>query len=242
MSMDIRLPDLQEGSEAQQLRQIRSYLYQLAVQLQFALGSVNQAQEQTRKSLQAMQSRSPQTDFGALKSLIIKSADIVEAYSEEITRKLAGHFVAQSAFGTFAQETTQTVTENSEAILRSFTGQELLQQSVENLESRLLDVNAYIKTGLICRDALDAPVYGVEIGQTTRSDDTVTFRKYTRLSAGKLAFFDGNDTEVAFISDSTLFITQADIGTIQAQSADVQSLHLGNYSFTLGRDGHLTLA
>lgn len=242
MSVDIRLPDLKEGTERQELRQIRSYLYQLALQLQYALGSVNQAQEQTRDKVRALEKQNPAANFTVLKSLIIKSADIVQAYSEEIQRRLEGVYVAQSAFGTHAKETAQQITENSEGIRRSFTSTEQIMGTVSELQSSLLETAAYIKTGLLYEDADGIPCYGVEIGQKTLTDGTVQFQKYTRLSAGKLSFFDENDTQVAYISDQSLHIAQAEVENLNARQASFASLSLGSYSLCPGQDGHLTLS
>lgn len=238
---DIRLPDLTDGQPRQQLQQIRSYLYQLAGQLQYALGAVNQAQQQTDREVKAVAAaQNPAATFTSLKSLIIKSADIVDAYTESISRKLEGIYVAQSAFGTFAQETGQQIEENAEGIRRSFTNQQQILGSVAELENQLLDVSAYVKTGLLYYDG-EMPVYGVEIGQKNQENGTVTFQKYTRLRAGKLSFYDSDDREVAYISDSQLTITRADIFSLRAQTAAVGTLQLG--SFTLRENGnHLTLA
>lgn len=242
MSVDIRLPDLKEGTERQELRQIRSYLYQLALQLQYALGSVNQAQEQTRNKVRSLENQNPAANFTVLKSLIIKSADIVQAYSEEIQRRLEGVYVAQSAFGTYARETAQQITENSEGIRRSFTSTEQIMGAVSELQSSLLETSAYIKTGLLYEDADGIPCYGVEIGQKTLTDGTVQFQKYTRLCAGKLSFFDENDTQVAYISDQSLHIAQAEVESLNARQASFASVSLGSYSLCPGQDGHLTLS
>lgn len=242
MSVDIRLPDLKEGSERSELRQIRSYLYQLALQLQYALGSVNQAQMQTRDKLTKLENQSPTANFTALKSLIIKSADITQAFSEEVQRRLEGLYVAQSAFGTYARETAQQITENAEGIRRSFTNTERILGAVAELQTTVLETAAYIKTGLLYEDAEGIPYYGVEIGQKTLTDNTVQFQKYTRLCAGKLSFFDENDTEVAYISDKCLHIARADVENLTARHAALQDLQLGEYSLRPGRDGHLTLS
>lgn len=239
--VDIRLPDLTDGQPRQQLQQIRSYLYQLAGQLQFALGAVNQAQVQTAQEVKTLAAaQNPTASFTSLKSLIIKSADIVDAYTETISRKLESVYVAQSAFGTYAQQAQQQIEENADGIRRSFTNQQQILGAVSQLESQILDVSAYVKTGLLYYDG-EMPVYGVEIGQKNQADGVVTFQKYTRLCAGKLSFYDSDDREVAFISDSLLTITRAEIYALQAQSAAVGKLQLGNYTLQEA-GGHLTLA
>ena len=89
MGVDLRLPNI-TGNEKEQLVQIRSYLYQLVPQLQHALSTIGTAESQvvapTAKSLfptgtgGASGNASPQSTFNSIKSLIIKSAEIVEAY------------------------------------------------------------------------------------------------------------------------------------------------------------------
>lgn len=66
---DIRLPNLTEGDETEQLRQIRSYLYQLAQQLQFALGSGS-----GKTSVKAEPEAST---FPAFKGMLIRSGEVV---------------------------------------------------------------------------------------------------------------------------------------------------------------------
>ena len=86
MGIDIRLPQIQ-GSDKEQLSQIRSYLFQLATQLQWALSngdtSSSTVVKETPKSLYQSSEgnqKGAQATFDSIKALIIKSADIVDAY------------------------------------------------------------------------------------------------------------------------------------------------------------------
>lgn len=240
----IRPPMLSGGTEAEQLRSLRGYLFQLSEQLEFALGEVSREQtairEETRKVSQKPE-QPPAAAFAALKPLIIKSAEIVERYSEEITRRLEGKYVAASQFGTFSQQTEQAIRENSEQIRRSFRNIQKIETDVAQLGAAMLDVNAYIKTGLLYYGEDAVPVYGVEIGQQTSEGDAVVFQKFARLTAGKLSFYDENDTEVAYISDYRLHITLADIADLEARQAKLQQLRMGDYTWSLGTDGHYSL-
>lgn len=241
----IRPPMLSGGSEAEQLRSLRGYLFQLSQQLEFALGEVNREQlalrEETRKAAARKMEQPPSATFAALKPLIIKSAEIVERYTEEISRRLEGRYVAESQFGTFSQQTEQSIRENSEEIRRSFRNLQQIESDIAQLEATILDVNAYIKTGLLYYGEDAVPVYGVEIGQQTSADGTVVFQKFARLTAGKLSFYDANDTEVAYISDYRLHITVADIEDLEANRAKLQQLRMGDYTWSLGADGHYSL-
>lgn len=241
MSIDIRLPDISGSTEAEQLRQVRSYLYQLAEQLQFALSSADGGGEAPRQTAGGQKEQSLPS-FPELKSLIIKSADIVQAYSDEITRRLEGDYVAQSEFGTFMQETAQTMAANSESLRLSYENLQAISRTLDSVRSRLLDVSAYIKTGLLGYGEEGAPVYGVEIGQEDRVDGVLSFRRFARLTAEKLSFFDSADNEVAYIGDRALHITDAQIYRLTAVRAELGGVRLGQYCWYLGSDGHLTLA
>ena len=111
---------------------------------------------------------------------------------------------------------------------------------MEQIRSSLLEVSASIRTGLLYEQE-DGPVYGVEIGQQERENGVVRFRKFARLTADRLSFYDRNDTEVAYVSDSALHVTSAEAASLTAGAAAVQRLQLGQYTWQLGGDGHLTL-
>jgi archaellum component FlaC len=125
MSIELRLPKITATSEREQLLQLKSYLYQLTEQLQIALNITaasdgSAAQQVVIQATNTPTVAPPPVDaavtFAALKPLIIKSADIVEAYYEEINKKLEGLYVAQSDFGTFAEKTELNIEANSKYI------------------------------------------------------------------------------------------------------------------------------
>lgn len=171
MGVDIRLPQITGATEKEQLAQVKSYLYQFAEQLQWALQNVNTSDssvivQETAKSLYpsnngSITPKDAQATFAAIKSLIIKSADIVEAYYEEINKKLSGLLVAHSDFGTFVQETEQTVEENSTEITRSFSE---IQAVTTNLDDA--------KTGLYSNyESLSGAISSVSDKVDTVKDD-----------------------------------------------------------------------
>ena len=153
----------------------------------------------------ALPKPAPAETFSSIKSLIIKSADIVQAYSDKITQTLEGKYVAQSEFGTFSEETAQVLEQTSKEV-------EQLFSNLQRIESTLIGVNAYLRSGLLYYDAGGVPVYGLEVGQQTQVDGQTVFNKYARFTAGKLSFYDANDNEVAYISDYKLHITNVEVG------------------------------
>lgn len=152
MSVDLRLPDI-SGSDAQKLEKMRSYLYQLIPQLQWALENVNNGGASsspvvipTAKSttpVPTMNDTNAQVTFNAIKSLIIKSADIVNAYYEEINRKLEGIYVAQSDFGDYAEKTSQKIEENSTSTTQRF---ENIQVIITEQDSKIGSIEGDIVT------------------------------------------------------------------------------------------------
>ena len=402
MTFDFRYPQINGSTEKEQLMQMKTYMHQLVDQLKWALNSietkdVNYIAPTTHRvsnnvSTANLDDDTTQVRFNELKPLIIKSAEIVNAYYEEINRRLEGIYVAQSDFGAFVEQTSKDIESNStETTLRFNNVQTIITQldtdigsingniqnidstvqtldssvqqintkvstidsytatigtkvntidtkvttidtglksvessvgaldtniksveqnvgsldttlktvegSVTNLDTNLkavetdlndtkvgigsslesiseevgvidkdlqgvkagvesdikglsneiggldtkledaksainsdigklrddlktmntsiVDVKAHIKSGLIDYDN-EIPVYGLEVGQKNTINGVEVFNKYARFTAGRLSFYDNNGTEVAYISDYKLYITNAEVtGTLK---------------------------
>lgn len=220
MSIDINFPNITAPTSEGKLEQIRSYLYQLADQLKWALNSIEgksggNVVVQSSKNTTAEEQAEAEATFNSVKSLIIRSADIVNAYYDVINERFSGQYVAQSDFGTFIDLTNQSITTNSTAIESIFTSMQEIITDIENLEHNLIEVNAHIRSGLLRYDDDGIPIYGLEIGQKNTIDGKEVFNKYARFTSDRLSFYDKNDTEVAYISDYKLYITNAQItGTL----------------------------
>lgn len=241
-AVEIRLPELSGGTEAEQLRRVQSYLYSLAQQLQFAFDTVAREQTEADRSAPAAGKNQEQTvNFAPIKALILKSAQLTEHFQEAVEERLTGLYVAQSQFGTYRQETEQRITANSQSIQQKFTQLQQLESTVEQMHSRVTEVSATIRTGLLAEEADGSSIYGVEIGQQEWEDGVLRFRKYARLTAEKLSFYDSNDVEVAYISDRRMYVTAATVAQLTAGSVAAQRLALGDYLWEQGTDGHLSL-
>lgn len=213
MGIDIKLPP-----KTATLEQLNSYLFQLAQQLQWALQNVgtsnNVVAAPTPQSLYASRPNTTvdsQATFGAIKGLIIKSAEIVDAYYEEISKKLVGEYVAQSDFGTYIEHTEQSITETSTGVEQVFNNVQKIISDIDGISYYIAEVNAHINSGLLYYDEDGLPVYGLEVGQRNKIDGVEVFNRYARFTSDKLSFYDHNDTEVAYISDRKLYITHVEI-------------------------------
>ena len=109
MSIDIRLPNITGNSTTEQMTQVKSYLFQLAEQLQWALNNIEASSGNVIVSTPKTSAAAADTEvdrkatFNSIKSLIIKSAEIVDAYYEKINKRLEGSYVAVSDFGTYKE-------------------------------------------------------------------------------------------------------------------------------------------
>lgn len=226
MSIDIRLPQINASTPEEQLVQIRSYLYQFAEQMNWALNTIGsgsdsvvlQQSSKLRPNSNVIDNAQAQSTFNEIKSLIIKSADIVNAYSEKIEQLLVGKYEALSdSYGTFKQDTEQFITNTSQYNLNEFVSEQELRENTASLEEKITEIsdNAYIKTGILEYAEDGSAIIGVAVGQTTETTvngvTTETFNKLARFTASGLELFDATDAEypVAYIKTNKLYITEA---------------------------------
>lgn len=150
MSANLRLPKITGLSEKEQILQIKNYLYQLVGELQFALNDSGSSSNSTVSLSSHGGGGSGYTDinamgvFTALKPLIIKSADIVNAYYQKINTKLEGIYVAQSDFGTYAEQTSQEIEQNSTEIEQAFTNIQTIDTDLQGVFADIQSVDTKI--------------------------------------------------------------------------------------------------
>jgi hypothetical protein len=216
VNIDIRLPNITGKSETEQLSQIKSYLYQFASQLQWALETVstenssNVVNQKASGSAASSTKDDPAATFSELKGLIIKSADIVNAYYEKIDAllKLSGYYTASSEFGTFKEETLNQLSATNDKIIQNVESLQTIFDENGNIKAELL-VNGHIYSGIIEYAKDGEAIVGIEIGQTTTENGEKTFTSFARFTANKLSFYDASSVEVAYISNFKMVITEA---------------------------------
>ena len=220
MSVDIRLPNITGRTEAEQLAQIKSYLYQFAGQLQWALKTVESGgstnivlQKESSSKSASKEEHTP--NFNHLKALIIKTAEVVTAYEEKLDKilDLDGEFIAESPFGTFIEQTNNQISADSGKITQDIKDLQAIFDENGNILAELL-VNGHIYSGIIEYAKDGEAIIGIEIGQTTTTNGEKTFSKFARFTAEMLAFYDpaAQEEPVAYISNYKLHITNAEIG------------------------------
>lgn len=173
MGIEIRLPQITGATEREQLQQLKSYIYQLREQLQYAFDTISTTGEAgngvynkipvSYSHPTGVSSKDAEATFGSIKALIIKSSDIVEAYYEEINKKLEGLYVAQSDFGTYAEQTKLEIDANSEAIEQNY---ENIQIVIGNAKNELNE-NIYNRVELAIAEANE----GIDAAKSELSDE-----------------------------------------------------------------------
>lgn len=221
MSIDIRFPNITAPTDAGKLQQMQSFMHQLVEQLNWALNNIditgggsNANMVKTGSAAPTTQKDDPISSFNSIKGLIIKSADIVNAYYDKIDSllKLSGYYMAQSDFGVFEEETKNLVSATDKQLRQDLVDKQTIYDENGNIKKELL-VNGHIYSGII-EYAMDGEaIVGIEIGQTTTADGVEKFNKFARFTADKLAFYNAlnPDEPVAYISDYKLYITHVEI-------------------------------
>ena len=238
MSIDIRFPNITAPTDAGRLQQLQSYMHQLVEQLNWALNNIDIAGAGSTSAItnssaatETVQKDDPISNFNSIKGLIIRSADIVNAYYEEIDNllKLSGDYVAQSDFGTFKEESSNQLSATDKQLRQDLVDKQTIFDEDGNVKKELL-VNGYIYSGIIEYATEGEAVIGIEIGQTVKEDGEEKFNKFARFTAEELSFYDIYGNKVAYISDYKLYITNVQI---------TGSLIEGGYVDTIAADGSI---
>ena len=151
MAYDIRYPMITGASEKEQLIQMKSYLHQLVEQLNYSLNNIDKVQVQyvrtpSAESSKKEEDKGTQATFNDLKPLIIKSAEIVNSYYETINERLEGIYVAQSDFGTFAEQTSQDIQATSKDVTQAFTNIQAIETEINYTQQDIVNINSNIET------------------------------------------------------------------------------------------------
>lgn len=216
MSIDIRLPNITATDEAGQLTQMRSYLYQFAEQLQWALNTLEKGtsaegvelKNAVGEVVEMTEEAKAQDTFNSIKDLIIKSADIVNSYYDEINNliNLSGEYVASSEYGEYKQETNNRIDATDRYIQQNL-------YNKETIDSMVLENRGYIRYGTVGTtiDGGNDYATGIVVGDFTslNENEHITFARYT--SAG-VELFDGTTSTIprVIISKYKITITSAE--------------------------------
>ena len=227
MSYNLQLPNITGATPQDQIRQINTFLYQTIEQLNYAIGTMEKTSssivEQIKETSAATSTpEKAEATFNSIKALIIKSADIVDSYSDVIKENLKGYYAAKSDFGQYVKITDAGYIKTSEYAEQAFSRTEEIESELLETNTAIKEITANIKTGYLYTDDDGVARHGLEIGERVKEDGVETFNRYARFTSDRLSFYDRNGIEVAYISDYKLYITNVEI---------IGNLKLGGYLY-----------
>ena len=206
------MPPSPQGTVQEQLVRQYSYLFQMAQQLNVALGQLESGGTAAPSGGTAAPVAEREQQYQTLKSMIVKTADTVQRRMDQLSAKLTGEYVE---FGTYVERLNAYLEANPEALTQYYSFFADLQASTETVsaafEQYRVETEGYIRTGIVCYDGA-VPQYGVAVGQnlTCREVDgeTVVEQNDFRatFTASKLSFWQ-DASEVAYVSNNRLYIT-----------------------------------
>lgn len=226
----IRYPNIIGKTDAQKLEQMKSYLHQLADELNYQLdhsGNLMSGFPSTANEVaNPIKKDNAVSNFNDIKALIIKSADIVNAYYDEINERLKGVYVAEATFpsgsATFVEETENNIKKTSDGIELLLASNSEIKSNIDGINEYVKDTKANIKAGKLYiageeETALDdkipdgSPVIGVQIGQVTTVNGEEVFNKYARFTSFGMILYDENGNETAYVLENKMHIPNAKI-------------------------------
>lgn len=242
MAISLSPPNQFCGTAQEQLRQCYSYLFRLHQQLNTAIATLEKGALTGSIPVSGgvkTQSVDKSKEFQNLKALIIQNATLVRREMDKLETELRGSYVAVSDFGTYLEEISNRIEADPTALTQYYSFMASIQADLENVDSSfqsyLLRTEGYIRTGIVDYDG-DLPVLGVAVGQglTATEEDGQSVISSTHFrstfTAKRLSFWQG-DTEVAYLSDNRLYITNITV---------LGSVNLGGL-WSVGHSGGFTI-
>ena len=203
-------PNLTATDNTQLLHQIKAYLTGLHQSLNRAVGAL-ESQAVVLPVTNGVSSQSkPGPGFESLKSLILRSADVVESYADAASRLLSSQFVAKSSFGTYREEISKQVTETARLTSENITSIRTIFDTLDSIVSTK-ESQGFLRLGELEIDEEGFPVVGLEVGQTRLQDGVSVFSKFARFTPQRLSFYDEQGQEAAWLSDQVLCIQKAKV-------------------------------
>lgn len=229
-------PPTLSGKAEEQLQQLYRYLNTVSEQLNTALMdiSIDQMAPETRKIVTEGNSEALAKQSTGLKSLIIKTAQIVRTQMDEIRTTLQQRMNAISdQFGALNTELTNRITLTAEGLQQAFTYIQELEDYADDNRTYREHLNQYVNIGVVRYDDQNNPVIGIAIGENiTNPDGTINQNnRLATFTVDRLSFYQGA-AEVAYFANNIFHISNGEI---------TSTLKMGNHTWKRMADGALAL-
>ena len=232
-------PPILQGTAEEKLRQLYSYLSIMSEKLNEAQTSIT-IEQMTPEAQRVINgaAQNTQAQYDGLKSMIIKTAEIVRHEMDVISTELHDDYDALSSqFGEYQRNLTSEITATAEGILQEYQFQERISGLEEGSDDYIAferRINQYIFSGLV--DEQNGR-YGIAIGENVTAYDNQgnpyldNNRKTATFTMDELAFWHGT-TKIAYFSDNVFHIENGEV---------TKSMKMGMHSWMVLGDGALGL-
>lgn len=213
-------PPSATGGQAEQVRNLYSYLYQLTDHLNAAFvaldagGSDASGASASAAGASGGMSADQARQYNELKALIIKTGTVTKEYADKLVASLDSVYIAQSEWGTYEEKIHQDIEATASGIVESYN----FQSQIDALDDYRVEASGYILRGIIGYDEENVPIFGIAIGQDLKTTevtiDGVTYKQVDMTKSLATYTADGitfwlNGVAVARLNQQELFITRA---------------------------------
>ena len=213
-------PPSATGGQAEQVRNLYSYLYQLTDRLNAAFvaldagGSDASGTSVSAAGASGGMSADQARQYNELKALIIKTGTVTKEYADKLVASLDSVYIAQSEWGTYEEQIHQDIEATASGIVESYN----FQSQIDALDDYRIEASGYILRGIIGYDEANVPIFGIAIGQDLKTTevtiDGVTYKQVDMTKSLATYTADGitfwlNGVAVARLNQQELSITRA---------------------------------
>lgn len=213
-------PPSATGGQAEQVRNLYSYLYQLTDHLNAAFvaldagGSDASGASASAAGASGGMSADQARQYNELKALIIKTGTVTKEYADKLVASLDSVYIAQSEWGTYEEKIHQDIEATASGIVESYN----FQSQIDALDDYRVEASGYILRGIIGYDEDNVPIFGIAIGQDLKTTevtiDGVTYKQVDMTKNLATYTADGitfwlNGVAVARLNQQELSITRA---------------------------------
>ena len=229
-------PPTLSGEAEEQLLQLYRYLHTVSEKLNTALMdiTIEQLAPETQAQIRNSGREEMASQKAGLKSLIIKTAEIVRTQMDEIRTTLEYWVNAISEqFGALNTQLTNQVSLTAEGLQQAFSYIRTLEDYAEENRIYRDTLSNYVNIGVVRYDALNNPVVGIAIGENiTNPDGTINQNnRLATFTVDRLSFYQGA-AEVAYFSNNVFHISNGEI---------TSTLKIGNHIWKRMTDGAMAL-
>jgi len=184
------LPPLLQGDEQNQLRALREYLVRLALSLEPAIAQASELSAAAPPAA-SIQAAAQKQEAQELKSLIVKTANVLEHELDALSETFSERYLALSDFGAYRENIAAIVTQTARGVVESYDFQarlDALNASGEATQSAVHTLQGEIRRGLIVDPATGDTVLGIAVAEKlsfTGSTVTRDGETYYELSPGQ---------------------------------------------------------